>query len=124
MATRNQLVAELRSRGYDGPVSYAKNKLEQLLADRVRETTPKHAPPAPVRPQVLVLTEWQGLKRGSRVKIVGERGTVYEFISYTSGPHPYVTLLGGRRGDKKMRYIRPAKIQHAKNRKFVVHDEA
>lgn len=113
--TKNDIITEMRRLGYTGPVSYCHSKLLEIL-DEVKE----NVPPVGTAPEGNGTVEsWYGLtartKGAKGLRIAGERGTRYEFMSYTEdkrddGDHSFVTLIGGVRGDRRMRYVRPNRV--------------
>ena len=137
MATRKELLEALEAAGYDGPVSYTKPRLEELLAEakgEQRETveSPADEEDAKWEGEEIHLTEWMGLKgphvdeagddcRGTTVKVDGMPGKTFEFLSYyRSESQEYVTVRGPLPNHANNRYLTPDRILHNRTRKPVL----
>lgn len=127
---RDEIITALRAAGYDGPISYTKTKLEELLtlATNVADQTDAEWEGEEIR-----LTEWCGLHGpsgstrdgdrvpGTLVKVEGIARKKFEFISYyRSSSQEYVTVRGPVPGRANDRYIEPKRILHGINGKPVL----
>lgn len=108
--TRTELVDRLRELGYEGPVSYAKDRLEEMLRQlesyEVKElegSGPRY-------------TEWQGIKTDDDVQLEGASEVDrWKFRFYfNDGKQEYVEIVGvSQSTGGKIRTVYPHKIRTA-----------
>jgi hypothetical protein len=136
MSTAREIVAELRTLGYTGPVSYGKPKLEALLqatkgmaelrptVQAIIDATPasaeQHREAQPPVGLDIDQAGWCGLLPGALVRIAdGPPGWTFRFVSYESpaSGKPYVVVSAHRRRQMKQRYFAPERILDNKTKK-------
>lgn len=135
---REEVITALRATGYDGPISYTKGKLEEMLENAQATGTNAEAEVtvAPLEGDddwdaEVKLSEWQGLKgphkvgdqhvAGTTVKVDGIDRKKFEFLHYyRSSSQEYVAVRGPlpKRGNN--RYIEPKRILHGITRKPIL----
>lgn len=113
--TRPQLVTALRDRGYTGPVSYTKDRLEELL--RAQSTaSPTGGTTAQPQPTGDTVTEWRGLVPGTLVRVTGLSGRFKFHYLRRTPKEEYVTVYGGTKNHQQFRSVAPDRIRMANGR--------
>lgn len=129
MGTRTDVITQLRGAGYEGPVSYSKGRLLEILsglAPAVGSTTPPAASPGhektteqppkrtgrsrgrtgTVRPDRFDRSyEWEGVTPAHDIQVSGEPGW-YHFMSLTTNPatgESWLDAYGGAHGHASFR---------------------
>jgi len=105
--TRNEVVQALRDAGYAGPVSYAKERLEEMLAQLTTREVKELEGSGPR------YTEWRGLCTDDDVQLVGQSETErWKFRFYfNDGKQEYVEVVGvSQSTGGKIRTVYPHKV--------------
>lgn len=92
MARSSEILAELRTLGYDGPSSRSKPQLEAILEDYRKAASLEDEPLVGDGP---TWTSWKGLRQGDRVRITTDDKGTYAFRFYFRDERQeYVELYG------------------------------
>lgn len=143
--TRTEVLEALRASGYDGPVSYTKLKLEELLGERTagpqapvtnaeveqahRDLEEAEKPGrTKVRGRNAVVTAvpfdneettsfYGSIKHGDDCKISGEVRAKFKFVRYyKSDTQEYVEVRGGKSGHVRTRCFKPDLLRTMKGK--------
>lgn len=135
---REEIIQALRAKGYDGPISYTKSRLEIMLevanlpdTNEAGTPPPANADDAAWEGEEVKLSEWHGLKgphkvedqpvSGTVVKVEGLNRKKFEFLYYyRSSTQEYVAVRGPLPGHGNNRYIEPHRILHGLTRKPIL----
>lgn len=119
MATRQEVVMELRRYGYDGPISYPKDRLLSLLQARKASGAGDLPAPTVAEAQKRDLSRskvpaFEDLTPDWEFQVRGEPGAWFRFIAHVTNVdtgEEWIDAVGGTKAHRMWRAFTPSRIK-------------